>query len=234
MREGHRACTASKVSPDFREMIMTNQALRCVLFMLIGLVSASNVRATTIDTNTVLTDPDLATGDDPTLRLNALSGAAADYTIVSNTFFYPDDQDSPVSFLRKSGNVWTNLLVTSTQTPIGAFSSYNCLFGSNNPFFTGCDISMSGNTVSFVFHGLDATHLGISDSGTKFGLQAFGFADAGDQCTTNGTYDPNRCWNANSTFTIQANVQANVPEPSTLLMMLPGLFGAVRFRRRRR
>lgn len=151
------------------------------------------------------------------------------YTITSNAFSFPDDSDSDVTFLQSSGVTWTNLLVTAVQSPIGALASYTCQLAA---FFTNRTVTLSGNTVSFFYSGLDATHLGIPDGGTKFRLQAFGFADSGDSCLTSGGYDPNRCWNANSPFNMQAN--ANVPEPSTALTLYPSLLAIAALIRRRR
>ena len=165
--------------------------------------------------------------DDPMLRLNSASGSTADYTLTSNTFSYIDNADAYVTFLQSSSGPWTNLLVTSVQSPIGVLSSYNC---ESLAFFANCAVSLSGNTVSIFFSGLDGTHLGIPNGGTKFRIQAFGFAASGDSCSPNGVYDPNKCWNDNSTFTMQANV-STVPEPGSLILMgsaLAGFAGVVR------
>jgi hypothetical protein len=169
------------------------------------------------------------TVDDPTLRLNSATGTSANYTISGTTFSFQDSLDTDVTFLQQSGVTWTNLLVTSVQTPIGVLSSYSC---QALAFYTNCAVTLSGSTVSIFYSGTDLTHQGITDSGTKFRFQAFGFPGSGDQCQTNGADDPNRCWNDNTTFTMQANV-APAPEPSTALFVYSGAFALAAHVRRR-
>ncbi|HEY2384103.1 MAG TPA: PEP-CTERM sorting domain-containing protein [Terriglobia bacterium] len=155
---------------------------------------------------------------DPTLKLNSATGASANFDINSDSFFYTTDSDADVTFHQDTGQTWSNLLITTNQNPVGNLSSYTCQAAA---FFTNCMVTLTGDTVSVFYYGLDATHLGILDGGTKFRIQAFGFQDSGDQCLTGGNFDPNRCWDASSTF----NLQANVPEPASILLMTAGLLG---------
>jgi hypothetical protein len=76
---------------------------------------------------------------------------------VFSTVFTPNTDSNPVCFSNTTGQTLNSMSFSTSADPN---STYSCPDG-GDVFFANCAVQVSGGTVTFLFSGLDANHLGV-------------------------------------------------------------------------